>query len=101
MQGKRQRARLTRQGQITVPKAIRDALGARPGDDIEFISRDGALVLELRKRRSVLDFAGIAADVAHRIPSDAEELDRVIEQGMAAAAVERDRRVRRDYRPPS
>ncbi len=96
MQGKRQRARLTRQGQITVPKAIRDALGARPGDDIEFVPRDGVLVVELRQRRSVLDFAGIAAEVAHLIPSDAEGLDRMIQQAATKAALAREERVRRD-----
>jgi antitoxin PrlF len=89
---KGRRARLTRQGQITVPKAIRDALGARPGDDIEFVSRGGEVIVELRPRRSVLDFAGLAADAADRIPETAEALDELIADGMANEAVERARR---------
>jgi len=87
--GNRQRARLTRQGQITVPKAIRDALGARPGDDIEFVPRGAELLVEVRPRRSLLEFAGIAADAAARVPDSADDLDALIEDGMAEAAVRR------------
>jgi AbrB family looped-hinge helix DNA binding protein len=87
--GNRHRARLTRQGQITVPKAVRDALGAKPGDDIEFVPRGTELLVELQPRRSVLEFAGIAANAAARVPDKAKELDALIEEGMAEAAVRR------------
>ncbi|MES2209395.1 MAG: AbrB/MazE/SpoVT family DNA-binding domain-containing protein [Chloroflexota bacterium] len=87
--GNRQRARLTSQGQITVPKAVRDALGARPGDDIEFVPRGAELFVEVRPRRGVLEFAGIAADAAARVPESAADLDALIEDGMAGAAVRR------------
>jgi AbrB family looped-hinge helix DNA binding protein len=85
----RQRARLTGQGQITVPKAVRDALGARPGDDIEFVPRGDELLIEVRPRRSVLDFAGIAADASDHVPNTAAELDALIEAGMHEAAATR------------
>jgi AbrB family looped-hinge helix DNA binding protein len=85
----RARSRLTRQGQITVPKAVRDALGARAGDDIEFVRQGDAFLVEVKPRRSVLDFAGIAADSAPRVPAAAEDLDELIERGMADAAVAR------------
>lgn len=87
--GNRQRARLTRQGQITVPKAVRDALGVRPGDDIEFVPRGAELLVEVRLRRSLLEFAGIAAGAASRVPETAAELDALIEDGMTRAAVRR------------
>ena len=93
----RHRARLTRQGQITVPKAIRDALGARPGDDVEFVRRGDDLLVELRPRRTMLDFAGLAADTAVRIPASAEALDEVVARAMADEAVAR---VRRSVRQP-
>lgn len=80
---------MTRQGQITVPKAIRDALGARPGDDIEFVPRGTELLVEVRPRRSLLEFAGIAADAAARVPDSADELDALIEDGMTKSAVRR------------
>ena len=85
----RRRARLTSQGQITVPKAVRDALGARPGDELEFVPRDGELLVELRPRRSVLDFAGLASDAVAAIPATAAALDELIERGMTQAAIDR------------
>ena len=77
-----------------MPKAVRDALGARPGDDIEFVPQGDAFLVDVRPRRSVLDFAGIAGDAALRIPATAEELDEVVGRGLAAAAVDRERRTR-------
>jgi AbrB family looped-hinge helix DNA binding protein len=91
----RHRARLTRQGQITVPKAVRDAIGARPGDEIEFVVRGEDLLIEVRPRRSILDFAGIAAGAVALIPETAEQLDELIERGMTERAVHRERRARR------
>jgi AbrB family looped-hinge helix DNA binding protein len=97
---KRQRARLTSQGQITVPKAVREALGARPGDEIEFVPRGDELVVEIRHRRSVLDFAGIAAEASPRVPGTAGELDELVARGMAEAATARATRPRRPSRRP-
>ena len=97
--GNRQRARLTSQGQITVPKAVREALGARPGDEIEFVPRGDDLVVEVRHRRSVLDFAGVAANAAPRVPGTAAELDELVDRGMAEAAMARAMRARRPSRP--
>lgn len=31
------KAKVTSKGQITIPKAVRDQLGLRPGDEIEFV----------------------------------------------------------------
>jgi AbrB family looped-hinge helix DNA binding protein len=86
---KRSRARLTRQGQITVPKAVRDALDMKPGDELEFVPRGEELVVEVRHRRSVLDFAGIASSAAPRVPGSAAELDELVQQGMADLALAR------------
>jgi antitoxin PrlF len=80
----RRRARLTNQGQITVPKAVRDALGLRPGDDIEFVKRDTGFAVEARPRLGVLDFAGIASGAVARTPATAEEIDAMLAAGMAA-----------------
>ena len=91
----RRRARLTRQGQITLPKAIRDAMGAKPGDEIEFVPRGGEVVVELRPRRSVLAFAGIAVEATNRVPGSVAELDEVIARGMIEEAVARATRTRR------
>ena len=93
-----QRARITSQNQITVPKAVRDALGARPGDALEFERHGDEFVVRRRAKVSVLDFAGIAAGSAKRLPADIKELKRRIRDGMAAEAVAEQGRIARDVR---
>jgi AbrB family looped-hinge helix DNA binding protein len=38
------RARVAERGQVVIPKALRDRLGIRPGDEIEFSEQGGRLV---------------------------------------------------------
>lgn len=41
--------RLTSKGQVTIPKAMRDAIGLRPGDPVQFeLSEDGDSVVIMR-----------------------------------------------------
>lgn len=81
------RSRITSQGQITVPKAIRDSLDVKPGDELEFEPMGDGFVLRPRRRRNILDFAGIAGRASANIPDTAEELDRFIDEGMAREAL--------------
>jgi len=54
-------AALTSKGQITIPKAVRDRLGLRTGDRIEFrIAKDGTATLVPRTLRTD-DVFGILA----------------------------------------
>lgn len=40
-------AKITSKGQITIPKAVRDRLGLRPGDEIEFAEdRKGVRIIK-------------------------------------------------------
>lgn len=82
----RTRSRITTQGQITVPKVVRDAMGVGPGDELEFEPMAEGYLVRPRPRRSVLEFAGIAGRASARIPSTADELDRLIDEGMAVEA---------------
>ena len=91
----RYRARITSQGQITIPKAVRDRLGAVAGDELEFEPNgDDGFTLKHRPRISVLDFAGIAGRASRRIPATGEGLDALIRDGRQARAAARDARVR-------
>ncbi|MDO8531637.1 MAG: AbrB/MazE/SpoVT family DNA-binding domain-containing protein [Dehalococcoidia bacterium] len=40
--------RITTKGQVTIPKEVRERMGLRPGDKLEFMEEDG--VFRLRKR---------------------------------------------------
>jgi len=42
------KTRITTKGQVTIPKEVRERLGLRPGDELEFIEEDG--MYRLRKR---------------------------------------------------
>lgn len=86
------RARITSQGQITVPKAVRSALDLSPGDELEFEIVEGGAMLHPRRRTSILDFAGIAGDRSPLLPRTARELDEVLRAANAGRAARRHRR---------
>jgi AbrB family looped-hinge helix DNA binding protein len=46
-------ATMTSKGQLTVPKEIRDRLGLRPGDRVEFLPGGDERAVVLRKRRTL------------------------------------------------
>jgi bifunctional DNA-binding transcriptional regulator/antitoxin component of YhaV-PrlF toxin-antitoxin module len=47
-----------------VPRQVREALGAVPGDDLLFELREGGIIVRREPRKSVLAFAGVASDTA-------------------------------------
>ena len=72
---------LTRKGQVTIPKAVRDELGLRPFDKIEIVVEDGEA--KLRKARRSL------AEIAGSLP----KLDVAVEDMPAIAKAERAKRI--------
>ncbi len=48
---------LTVKGQVTIPKRVRNALGLKPGDEVDFVEADGGVMI----RR-----AGSADSVPHK-----------------------------------
>jgi antitoxin PrlF len=53
-----QQAKVTFKGQITIPKAVREALDIRAGDSVAFrIEKDHAVLRPLKKK-ALLDFYG-------------------------------------------
>jgi AbrB family looped-hinge helix DNA binding protein len=48
----RPRSKVGERGQVTIPKRLRRSLGIRPGEEIDFEERDGALVLRRASRSS-------------------------------------------------
>jgi antitoxin PrlF len=79
------RTKLTSKGQVTIPKEIRDRLGVRPGDKVQFFIDDrGRAVLEPTIK--LRDLVGILPRSERRLTI--EEIDK----GIAEAAIERFRR---------
>ena len=61
------RTRITTKGQVTIPKEVRERLGLRPGDELEFTEEDG--VFRLRKRLPK-KYRGYLKEFAERDPDE-------------------------------
>jgi antitoxin PrlF len=78
---------VTKKGQITIPKEVRQHLGVKPGDRVKFfVMRNGTVVLT--RILPVAALKGILPAPAN--PVSIEDMD----AGIAAAVAERDRRSR-------
>lgn len=49
------KSRVTERGQITIPKELRERLGIRPGQEVEFLEEKGRIVLARRIPSSPVD----------------------------------------------
>ena len=65
-------SRLTRRGQVTIPKEVRAHLGLAPGDEIEFVAEDGAC--RIRKRPEESPFAPWRGYFKHLVGRSSDEL---------------------------
>jgi AbrB family looped-hinge helix DNA binding protein len=52
-------ARITSKGQITIPKEVRDQLGLKTGDSLEFCFADDHLEVRPVRRRRIEEFRGL------------------------------------------
>ena len=75
---------ITLRGQTTLPKAVRQALGLRPGDRLRYVILDDGEVRLLR-RGSVRDLAGLLHDPGRTQAASLEDMD----AGIAAGAADR------------
>ena len=69
-------ATITSKGQTTIPKTIRDRLGLKAGDRVEFLIEDGDRVVMIPATLSLADLAGCLP--APDEPVSLEEMERVI-----------------------
>lgn len=52
--------KVTRKGQVTIPKTIREELGIEPGDDVEFTrTTDGVLIRKEANREGIEKWRGV------------------------------------------
>ena len=76
-------SKIDRKGQVTIPKALRKLLGARPGDKIAFEASDDGKVLIKKIGRRV----SLAGFLKNRITRNAsnQEIDDAIKHGCPIA----------------
>ena len=66
--------RLTSKGQVTIPKAVRERLGLRPGDEVEFVEDPaGYRVRKILKGSPFERYRGYLRDPAGRDPDELVE----------------------------
>jgi AbrB family looped-hinge helix DNA binding protein len=70
---------VTRKGQVTIPKAIRDRLGVKEGEKVLFVMRGEEVVLKVVKG-TILDLRGSVQPSAH--PEDFEKIRQSVKQGV-------------------
>jgi antitoxin PrlF len=71
---------ITRKGQVTIPKAIRDRLGVKEGEKVLFVMRGEEVVLKVVKG-TILDLRGSVQTPAH--PEDFEKIRQSVKQALA------------------
>jgi AbrB family looped-hinge helix DNA binding protein len=76
-------ATLTSKGQITLPQAVRDALGLKTGDKVDFVPQPDGGFRVLALRRDVSELKGLFAGRATRAVS-IDDMASAIEAEVAA-----------------
>lgn len=71
------RSTLTSKGQTTIPKAIRDHLGLRPGERIDYVVEEGGKVVLRPAAHDLRDLAGVIHRQGMR-PLTVEEMSEVV-----------------------
>ncbi|MBI2919246.1 MAG: AbrB/MazE/SpoVT family DNA-binding domain-containing protein [Chloroflexi bacterium] len=65
------KTRITTKGQVTVPKEVRERLGLRPGDELEFVEEGGVFQLGKRVDPAVFQkYRGYLKELAGRDSDD-------------------------------
>ena len=72
---------ITRKGQVTIPKAIRDHLKAREGEKVMFVLRGNDVVLKVL-RGSILELRGSVKPMTH--PEDFDAVRRSVKRRVSA-----------------
>jgi len=71
---------MTRKGQVTIPKAIRDRLGVKEGEKVFFVMRGEEVVLKVVKG-TILALRGSVEPSAH--PEDFARIRQSVKQAVA------------------
>ena len=76
-------ATLTSKGQLTLPKAVRAALGVGPGDRVDFVRMDDGNFAVMPATRSVKSLKGLITKP--KKPVSLEDMDKAIARGAKGA----------------
>jgi AbrB family looped-hinge helix DNA binding protein len=72
---------VTSKGQITIPKAVRDALGVEAGDRVEFVEREKGVYTVVAATRDIRDLKGLVPPPPS--PVSVEDMKRAVRRRAA------------------
>lgn len=75
-------ARMTSKGQITIPKAVRDKLHLKTGDEVAFVLGENGEVRLRPRNKSVKDVCGMLSKYKRKRPVTVEEMNDAIAREM-------------------
>ena len=64
--------KVTTKGQVTIPKAVREELGIRPGDEVDFVRTNGSY--QIQKKLTESPFAKYRGYLKNLAGVDVDEL---------------------------
>ncbi len=70
-------ATLTSKGQITIPKKVRDSLGLRPGERVDFVLKENGEVVLKRATVRIEELAGLLRRRGRK-PVSVEQMNKII-----------------------
>ena len=78
---------VTKKGQVTIPKPVRDRFHIKEGDSLQFEVKDDVLILNRKERKSLLNLGGIAKGRKLGTGSEREYAEKAVARKIAREGV--------------
>ncbi len=78
---------VTKKGQVTIPKPVRDRFHIKEGDSLQFEVKDNVLILKRKERKSLLNLGGIAKGRKRGIGSEREYVKKTVARKIAREGI--------------
>ncbi len=78
---------VTKKGQVTIPKPVRDRFHIKEGDSLQFEVKDNVLILRRKERKSLLNLGGIAKGRKVGTGSERESAKKAVARKIAREGV--------------
>jgi len=74
---------ITKKGQVTIPKPLRERLHIKEGDSLVFELKDDLLILKKKERKSILSLGGIAKGRKVGVGDEREYTKKIVSKRIA------------------
>jgi len=74
---------ITKKGQVTIPKPLRERLHIKEGDSLVFEFKDDLLILKKKERKSILSLGGIAKGRKVGVGDEREYTKKIVSKRIA------------------